>query len=122
MSKSLLSQHHELAPAGAQVDFLEQPGRVTFAEKLRLQGLLPFTVKPLDVFQVNVGKMCNQVCKHCHVDAGPDRQEIMSKFKTLIESGKVKPFVGKTVALAEVPAAIRSMQDERVLGRIIVTP
>ncbi|HVF96001.1 MAG TPA: arsenosugar biosynthesis radical SAM (seleno)protein ArsS, partial [Flavisolibacter sp.] len=29
-------------------------------------------------FQVNVGKMCNQVCKHCHVDAGPDRKEIMT--------------------------------------------
>jgi radical SAM/Cys-rich protein len=79
MSKSLQSQHHELAPAGAQVDFLERSTRVTFAEKLRQQGLVPFYVKPLDVFQVNVGKMCNQVCKHCHVDAGPDRQEIMTR-------------------------------------------
>jgi radical SAM/Cys-rich protein len=26
-----------------------------------------------------MGKMCNQVCKHCHVDAGPDRKEIMTK-------------------------------------------
>ena len=33
----------------------------------------------LRIFQVNVGKMCNQVCKHCHVDAGPDRKEIMTK-------------------------------------------
>lgn len=23
--------------------------------------------------------MCNQVCKHCHVDAGPDRKEIMTR-------------------------------------------
>ncbi|MEP2508059.1 MAG: arsenosugar biosynthesis radical SAM (seleno)protein ArsS, partial [Reichenbachiella sp.] len=29
--------------------------------------------------QVNMGKMCNQVCKHCHVDAGPDRKEIMTR-------------------------------------------
>jgi radical SAM/Cys-rich protein len=79
MGKSLLAQNHELAPASAQVDFLERSARVTFAEKLRQQGLLPFRVKPLDVFQVNVGKMCNQVCKHCHVDAGPDRQEIMTR-------------------------------------------
>ena len=28
--------------------------------------------------QINVGKFCNQTCRHCHVDAGPDRQEIMS--------------------------------------------
>jgi radical SAM/Cys-rich protein len=28
---------------------------------------------------VNVGYMCNQVCAHCHVDAGPDRKEIMTR-------------------------------------------
>jgi len=29
--------------------------------------------------QVNVGKLCNQACKHCHVDAGPSRTEIMTR-------------------------------------------
>src|SRR5690606_28392890 len=29
--------------------------------------------------QINLGYMCNQVCAHCHVDAGPDRKEIMSR-------------------------------------------
>jgi len=29
--------------------------------------------------QVNVGKLCNQTCQHCHVDAGPDRRESMSR-------------------------------------------
>ena len=52
----------------------------------------------------------------------PDRQETMLAFKALIESGKVKPFIGRTVALAEVPEAMRTMQEERVVGRIIVTP
>lgn len=28
---------------------------------------------PLEYFQVNVGKLCNMTCRHCHVDAGPDR-------------------------------------------------
>jgi radical SAM/Cys-rich protein len=28
---------------------------------------------------VNIGYMCNQTCKHCHVDAGPDRKEIMTR-------------------------------------------
>jgi radical SAM/Cys-rich protein len=32
----------------------------------------------LETFQINLGKMCNQVCNHCHVDAGPDRKEIMT--------------------------------------------
>lgn len=29
--------------------------------------------------QVNLGKLCNQACLHCHVDAGPNRTEIMTK-------------------------------------------
>lgn len=33
----------------------------------------------IDIFQMNIGKMCNQTCKHCHVDAGPDRKEIMTR-------------------------------------------
>lgn len=33
----------------------------------------------LETLQVNVGKLCNQACKHCHVDAGPNRTEIMSR-------------------------------------------
>ncbi len=32
----------------------------------------------MTVFQINVGKLCNQTCGHCHVDAGPDRREVMS--------------------------------------------
>ena len=32
----------------------------------------------LSIFQINVGKLCNQACKHCHVDAGPSRTELMS--------------------------------------------
>ena len=31
----------------------------------------------LDVFQVNLGKLCNMTCRHCHVDAGPDRTDAM---------------------------------------------
>jgi len=29
--------------------------------------------------QVNVGRTCNQTCRHCHVDAGPDRREVMTR-------------------------------------------
>ena len=35
--------------------------------------------KKLEILQINLGYMCNQVCSHCHVDAGPDRKEIMTK-------------------------------------------
>ena len=33
----------------------------------------------MTTLQINVGKMCNQTCKHCHVDAGPTRKEIMTR-------------------------------------------
>ena len=40
-------------------------------------GLRPL---PVDVFQINVGKLCNMTCAHCHVDAGPDRtEEVMTR-------------------------------------------
>ena len=35
-------------------------------------GLRP---APLEIFQVNIGKLCNMTCRHCHVDSGPDRVE-----------------------------------------------
>lgn len=77
--KSLLALNHELASAKSQVDFLEKSRQVPFREKLASHQLFPLSVKPLEIFQINVGKMCNQVCKHCHVDAGPDRKEIMTR-------------------------------------------
>ncbi len=33
----------------------------------------------LSTFQMNIGKWCNQACKHCHVDASPKRTELMSR-------------------------------------------
>lgn len=33
----------------------------------------------MDVLQVNVGRLCNLACKHCHMEAGPHRTECMSK-------------------------------------------
>ena len=33
----------------------------------------PLRPAPLDIFQVNLGKLCNMTCRHCHVDAGPDK-------------------------------------------------
>ena len=39
-------------------------------------GLSPLGIS---TFQINVGKLCNQACKHCHVDAGPSRTEMMDR-------------------------------------------
>lgn len=37
----------------------------------------------LDIFQINVGKLCNMTCRHCHVDAGPDRTDEVMDRKTI---------------------------------------
>lgn len=39
----------------------------------------PLAATGLDVLQLNLGRRCNQTCVHCHVDAGPDRTEDMSR-------------------------------------------
>lgn len=82
--KSLKAQHNHLADAANQVEILAhgQSGDfalVPFQEKLELAGFYPLKPTQVEIFQVNVGKMCNQTCRHCHVDAGPDRREIMTK-------------------------------------------
>jgi len=51
---------------------------VPFEESLKKSGLLPFRAIGIEIFQMNLGKLCNQACKHCHVNAGPDRTELMS--------------------------------------------
>ena len=53
------------------------PSRFDFEAELRRRGidLPPVTV---DTLQVNITKLCNQVCRHCHVDASPSRTEAMS--------------------------------------------
>ena len=50
-----------------------------FDESLRGAGLYPLTATGITVFQINVGKLCNQTCRHCHVEAGPNRREIMTR-------------------------------------------
>jgi radical SAM/Cys-rich protein len=51
---------------------------INFDEKLNLNGLELFS-ETIKTLQVNVGKLCNQACKHCHVDASPRRTEIMTR-------------------------------------------
>ncbi len=49
-----------------------------FDEKLAIHGLELRSAR-VDTLQVNVGKLCNQACKHCHVDASPSRTEMMTR-------------------------------------------
>jgi radical SAM/Cys-rich protein len=49
-----------------------------FSDRLAAEGLQLRRARP-EILQVNVGKLCNLTCTHCHVNAGPKRKEIMSR-------------------------------------------
>jgi radical SAM/Cys-rich protein len=49
-----------------------------FSDRLAAEGLQLRRTRP-EILQVNVGKLCNLTCMHCHVNAGPKRKEIMTR-------------------------------------------
>lgn len=84
MKQSLVARSSPLATAKAQLALLSEGifanGTLpSFSEQLQQRGIPPLTSKALEILQLNLGYMCNQVCAHCHVDAGPDRKEKMSR-------------------------------------------
>jgi radical SAM/Cys-rich protein len=75
---TLLQRAHPLASTDRQrerLDRLQLPQ--SFDAALSSTGLFPLRPTGIEIFQMNVGKLCNQTCRHCHVDAGPDRKEVM---------------------------------------------
>lgn len=83
-TKSLHARKNKLSEPKEQLRFLSNGIFVEgdlplFEEKLKISGQFPLKPKTIEILQINVGYMCNQVCAHCHVDAGPDRKEIMTR-------------------------------------------
>lgn len=79
-TKSLKALGKDISDVYVQLDVLSgkdiadaqfQP----FAGRLAELGHRPFRATQVEIFQLNIGKLCNQTCAHCHVDAGPDRKE-----------------------------------------------
>jgi radical SAM/Cys-rich protein len=72
-AQSLRRRHAPLESPARQLQLLDSlPLRAEF--RALVPGLAP---APLEIFQVNLGKLCNMTCRHCHVDAGPDRTDAM---------------------------------------------
>lgn len=65
----------EAAPLQKLKEAVNRP----FQVRMEAAGLFPLTGAGVAVLQVNVGKLCNLSCKHCHVDAGPGRTEMMGR-------------------------------------------
>ena len=83
MKKSLKARNNDIANTSHQIEILSSgifaDGELpTFADKIKESNQFPLRPKKIEILQINLGYMCNQVCEHCHVDAGPDRKEIMT--------------------------------------------
>lgn len=77
---TLLRRRSPLAETAEQLRILNDgEQRFAFEQTLAANGLSPLRANGIQVLQLNMGKLCNQTCRHCHVDAGPDRRESMSR-------------------------------------------
>src|SRR6266852_7990244 len=77
---SLQVRQSPLASSAAQRALLDRlPIAREFEAALAGAGAWPLKPRRIEILQINVGKLCNQTCRHCHVDAGPDRREIMTR-------------------------------------------
>jgi radical SAM/Cys-rich protein len=76
---SLIRRESPLAAAAYQqqllaaLDLATLPQQGDFAATIAGHGWPSLPPAALDIFQINLGKLCNMTCQHCHVDAGPDR-------------------------------------------------
>ncbi len=84
-TKSLSARGDELADTFFQLKVLNGKERSDlksqpFQSKIADAGFVSLRPSKIEIFQVNIGKLCNQTCAHCHVDAGPDKKvENMSR-------------------------------------------
>ena len=83
---SLRARRSPLADAAHQIEALELlslqhlPAAGDFDAAIAGAGGERLTAREIEIFQINLGKLCNMTCRHCHVDAGPDRaREVMNR-------------------------------------------
>ena len=120
----------ELSAPARQVELLEEQRlagelRGDFDRHLDAAGLHPLRAAGIEVLQLNVGKVCNQTCAHCHVDAGPDRSESMTRetaelaMRVLAATGI--PTVDITGGAPELnPSFAWLVEESRRLGRHVI--
>ena len=132
-SKSLKSRGTDLSNSFFQLEILNGTQEKIdskfpkFANKLKDLGHRPFKVAELEIFQINIGKLCNQTCAHCHVDAGPDRKEenmgrgILERCLEIIASVPTIHTVDITGGAPEMNAHFRWFVEEVTkLGRKVI--
>ncbi len=97
----------------------------SFQEKLVQLGQWPLQAAEIETLQVNVGKFCNQTCRHCHVDAGPTRQEIMTRETAELVVNVLRRFPIANVDITGGAPELNSnfdylVEQARALGRHVI--
>ncbi|TGM57792.1 arsenosugar biosynthesis radical SAM (seleno)protein ArsS [Leptospira adleri] len=111
--KSLQSRGSELSSPERQLrilkDIFDHKNLPSFSDKLEQTKVGALHPIPTEIFQMNLGKLCNQTCKHCHVDAGPDRKESMSK-DTMLECLSV--LATSSISIVDITGGAPEMNPE----------
>lgn len=96
-SKSLQLRKSELADPSVQLNIINRTLMDhSFEHVVAEKGMDRLRAHSIRTLQVNVGKLCNMSCSHCHVDAGPDRKEENMSRQTIdeclaaLEKGKIE--------------------------------
>jgi radical SAM/Cys-rich protein len=86
-ARSLRARQSALAAPTAQLrqlaDVVVEGQQLDFEQAIANAGFAGLHPAALEVFQINLGKLCNMTCRHCHVDAGPDRSDAMMSLDTI---------------------------------------
>ena len=97
----------------------------SFARTLREQGLA-LSRTPLEILQINVGKLCDLACQHCHVEAGPNRTENMQaptveRILELLANAPAVHTVDLTGGAPELNPHFRTLvREARALGKTVI--
>ncbi len=97
-----------------------------FNAALSRHAMEPLSRARTTTLQINVGKLCNQACLHCHVEAGPKRTEIMSgavadRVLSVLASSQTIGVVDFTGGAPELNAEFRRMvREARSLGHGVI--
>jgi len=126
MGLTLVSRNNPLASSQEQLHRLAlTTACAPFETTMAQAGLAPLHATGITVLQINVGKLCNQTCRHCHVDAGPERREQMTRataelcMNALAQSAI--PTVDITGGAPELNANFRWLVEQaRALGRQVM--
>jgi radical SAM/Cys-rich protein len=86
-ARSLRARQSTLAAPAEQLrqlaEVVVEGQPLDFERSIAAAGFTCLYPAPLEIFQINLGKLCNMTCRHCHVDAGPDRTDAMMSLETI---------------------------------------